>query len=365
VPKNGYGFDVKSGIVEIDGSFGEGGGQILRTSLSLASLTGRAVRVYNIRAGRKDAGLKPQHLLSAEAVRRITGGRLEGAGLGSQELFFYPGPLSSGRYIFDVAELKASAGSTGLVFQTVALPLSFARGGSYVKIKGGTHVEWSPPADYIKEVFLPVVARMGVRVEVNVPVKGFYPIGGGELDCDIGESKTPLKPLILHKRGDLRQVSILSTVANLPLNIARRQFERANQGLKAMGFEPEGSFEGVSSPGRGTFLFILARFENITAGFSALGRPGKRAEAVADEAVTSFASYIRGQGALDPRLADQAVLPMALASGTSTVTTTELTAHLTTNVWAIERFLPVRFRVEGEAGGKGTVRVKGAGFTPS
>jgi RNA 3'-phosphate cyclase len=280
---------VNNAIVEIDGSYGEGGGQILRTSLSLAALTGKAVRVYNIRAGRKDPGLKPQHLLGAEAVRRITGGRLEGAGLGSQELGFSPGRLSPGSYTFDVAELKASAGSTGLVFQTIVLPLSFARGESYLKIKGGTHVEWSPSADYIKYVFLPAVAPMGVSVEVNVPVKGFYPIGGGELDLRIGESKTPLKPLNINKRGELKGVSILSTVANLPLDIARRQLERAGKGVEDLGFKPEGRYEGVGSPGRGTFVFILARFENVAAGFSALGRLGKRAEAVADEAVGLFA----------------------------------------------------------------------------
>jgi RNA 3'-terminal phosphate cyclase (ATP) len=355
---------VKTLPVDIDGSFGEGGGQILRTSLTLSSLTGRAVRVYNIRVGRKSPGLKPQHLMSAEASCRITGGRLEGAVLGSKELIFYPDALRPGSYTFDVAETKASAGSTGLVFQTVSLPLSFASAVSNVKIKGGTHVEWSPPADYIKEVFLPTVQPMGISVSVNVPQKGFYPIGGGELDCRIqGAEAPPLKPLEVVRRGDLRGISILSTVANLPLDIARRQFERAKRRLGDMGFEPLGRFEEVSSPGRGTFVFILARFDNVVAGFSALGRPAKRAEAVADEAVSSFSSYISGQGALDKRLADQVLLPMALAGGESVITTIEVTKHLKTNVWAIEKFLPVSFSIEGEEGQEGTVKVKGSGYT--
>lgn len=334
----------------------------MRTCLTLACLTGTPVRVFNIRAGRRSPGLRPQHVLSASAAAHITGGALTGAEPGSREITFTPGPLSAGTYTFDVAAERASAGSTGLVFQTLALPLSFAPGTSRVIIKGGTHVEWSPSADYIKEVFLPAVKKAGVDIEVENPVKGFYPVGGGELLVTIKPCVRPLLPVTLTERGAITRISILSTVANLPLSIAKRQLDRAQERLGGLGAHVLGESVEVRSPGRGTAVFILAEFEKTRAGFSALGARGKRAEAVADEAAESFLAYLGASGVLDPHLSDQVMLPMALAEGVSAATTTEVTGHLRTNIHVIEKFLPVKFDIRGETGREGQVTVAGAAY---
>lgn len=348
--------------IEIDGSFGEGGGQILRTCLSLSCVTGLPFRAFNIRAGRKEPGLKPQHLLSVRAAAEVSGAEVAGDALGSLELTFNPGPLRPANYLFDVGGLASSAGSTGLVFQTIILPLAFAGSGSRVTIRGGTHVEWSPPADYIRDVFLSAAARFSVRAELENPKKGYYPIGGGEIEAKVLPSRPPLSPVEVVERGALLSVTVSSCASNLPVDIARRQEKRAVERLHAASVRPEAVSFTAPSPGRGTYLFILARFENITAGFSALGARGRRAEDVADEATDRFLSYFNRAGALDPHLSDQVAQCMALAKGRSTFTTTEVTPHLLTNIYVIERFLPVRFGVRGAPGEEGSVSVEGCGY---
>lgn len=337
----------------------------MRSSLTLAALTGSAVEVSNIRAGRKVPGLRPQHLLSAMAASRVTSGRIEGAGTGSRSMRFMPGPcVRPGDYAFDVAKGTGSAGSATLVFQTLGLPLAFAPGTSSVVIKGGTHVAWSPPADYLREVYLPAIAPMGVSFSVEVPLWGFYPIGGGELDVRIDPVDPPLKPLSLTERGTIRGASILSVVSNLPLSIAERQLAAARKGLRGLSIDAAVECREVPGPGRGTFLFITIEFENIKAGFSALGERGKPAEEVGAEAARLAVTYLDSTGAADPHLADQLALLMALARGRSTLTTTEVTGHLLTNIDIIKAFLDVEFIVTGRPGGPGTVQVDGAGFVP-
>lgn len=343
---------------------GEGGGQVLRTSLTLACLTGTAVEVFNIRARRPKPGLRPQHLLSARAASEITGGRLRGAGLGSTRLVFEPGYIKPGSYLFDVAKDASSAGSAGLVFQTVTLPLAYSGGPSRVEIRGGTHVKWSPPADYITEVYLPALAKMGAEAEAEVHKYGFYPVGGGEIEVEVSPLRHPLAPVDFTERGPLRRAFVRSGVSNLPLSIAERQLYRASERLKTLGLETEGECIEAKGPGRGTFLFILLEFENTTAGFTSLGERGKKAERVAEDAAGEAAAYLTRSGALDPHLADQLVMPMALAEGESSFTTTEVTGHLATNMKVIEEFLPVEFGLEGAPGGEGSLAVKGSGLKP-
>lgn len=337
---------------------------MLRTSLSLASITGKALEVRNIRAGRTKPGLMPQHLISAIAASKITEGSLKGAEIGSSTLVFRPGTRPvAGRYTFDVAERKASAGSTGLIFQTVAIPLVFATGPSRVAIKGGTHVAWSPTADYIRDVYVPVISSMGVDISIEIPRYGFYPIGGGELFVGINSVNGTLKPINLAERGRIISVTIRSAVSNLPESIAMRQLDSA---LKALGdISSEVRTECLTVPGaaRGTFLFILIETENIRAGFSALGERGKPAEKVGSEAARLALAYIESTGAVDPYLSDQLVLPMALARGVSSFKTTEITGHLLTNLDVIGEFLDVDFRVDGEPGFPGDVTITGAGVT--
>lgn len=349
-------------IVKIDGSHGEGGGQILRTGLALSAILGRPLEIFNIRVGRKEPGLKPQHVMSAKAVAALTDGRLGGAELNSQIMRFFPCKILNGRYSFDVASIKASAGATGLIFQTIIPVLSFANGPSEVSIAGGTHVPWSPPVDYLQEVFIPTVASMGLKVNMTIQRCGFYPIGGGRIDIAVKPCSKPLEPINLIERGKIKRLTVTSAVANLPVSIAERQKDRALKKLQTANCKFQNEIKEVTSPGKGTFLFILAEFENIKAGFIGLGAIGKRAEAVADEAADECLQYWKRKGALDPHLSDQIVLYMALAEGQSAFTTTRITNHLLTNIWVIEQFLPVKFEVKGNVGEEGVVFVKGAGF---
>jgi len=346
-------------MIEIDGSHGEGGGQILRTSLALSALTGTPVRINRIRSSRKTPGLKPQHLISAQAAAQICGGRLVGAQPNSTELRFKPGKVRAGRHAFDVG----TAGSVSLVLQTLLPPLAFCGNPSRILVKGGTHVAWSPTADYLRDVFLPTVTTMGLRAKLHIRRSGFYPIGGGEVEAIVEPSSGPLKPLRVKERGPLKFLRVISTVAHLPISIADRQLNRATHRLAEQGLVPKGETGTVEAPGKGSFCFIRADFENVGAGFSSLGELGKRAEQVADEAVEDFLEYWKGQGALDQHLADQVVLYMALAEGESVVTVSEVTEHLTTNIWVIEQFLPIKYSLEEDPSGRGgTLRVTGAAF---
>lgn len=352
--------------VEIDGTYGEGGGQLLRTALSLSCITGRPFKIHDIRAGRAEPGLKPAHILSARAAAQITGGLVSGAAIGSTTLTFEPGPLRGGSYTFDVGTVRAGAGSTGLVFQTAAPPLLFAPGQSRLVLKGGTHVQWAPPADYIKEVFLPALSKMGAAADFKNPVKGYYPIGAGEVCSVINPVKGPLKPFNALVRGKLLGVKITSAVSNLPESIAQRQLKKARERLGDVVplLHSEDSIVTVPSPGRGTYIFILAEYEFVRVGFSALGALGKKAEDVGYEAAQEFIRYLKGKGALEPHLSDQMVLFMALADGESTVTATEVTGHLNANIYVIESFLPVKFVVQGVPGTAGSVSVKGCALKP-
>jgi len=346
-------------MIEIDGSHGEGGGQILRTSLSLSVLTGTPVKISRIRSSRKTPGLKPQHLISAQAAARICGGRLIGAQPNSTELRFHPGKVQAGRHAFDVG----TAGSTSLILQTLLPPLVFGGSASRILVKGGTHVAWSPPADYLRDVFLHTVSTMGLRATITIHRAGFYPVGGGEIETMVEPSPAPLKPLRIKERGRLKSLRVISTVAHLPYSIAERQRNRATNRLTEQGFAPQGETGTVESPGKGSFCFIRADFENVRAGFSSLGAIGKRAERVADEAAEDFLGYWNDPGALDRHLADQVVLYMALAEGESIVTVSEVTEHLKTNIWVIEQFLPVKFGLEENPSGRGgTLRVAGTAF---
>jgi RNA 3'-terminal phosphate cyclase (ATP) len=334
----------------------------------LACLLARPVRIRNIRAKRKPPGLKPQHLLSALAAGEISGGDLSGARLGSTEVLFTPGPVRPGGYSFDVCSIKSSAGSTTLIFQTLLPAFSFARKTTRLTIKGGTHVPWSPSADYIQKVFLPTAAAMGINADVDVPVLGYYPVGGGELYSVIKPARLPLKPLELPERSRLKKIQITSTLSNLPVHIAKRQLERVvkrvrelqppEAGLHTECIEAPAGAGGVA--GRGTSVFILAEFEKGRAGFTSLGARGKPAEKVADEAADGLESFLKKEGALDPHLADQLILYMALAAGISTVSVSSITTHLKTNIHVVEKFLPVSFDVTGVESAPGMVCVEGA-----
>lgn len=348
-------------MIVINGSYGEGGGQVLRTSLTLSALLGQPMRIENIRAKRSKPGLQAQHLTGVWAIAQICDAELAGADLGSLSLTFKPrSSPQAGEYSFDVAQARkgGSAGATSLVFQTLLLPLALAPGQSRLTIDGGTHVAWSPPFHYLKHVYLPTLARMGLEAQAEIEKWGWYPIGGGQMTAAIsGRGESDLSGLDLVERGELKRLWGISAASNLPAHISQRQKKRADGYLRKRGFTPQIEMVEAPSPGTGTVVFLVAEYEHAVAGFFSPGRRGKPAEKVAEEACREFMAYHQSGACLDKHLADQLILPLALAPAPSAFTTSEITQHLLTSIWAVEQFLDVRFQIEGEEGEKGKVQV--------
>jgi len=285
-----------------------------------------------------------------EALSRISGAEARGTGPSSQEISFKPGPVTAGEYLFEIG----TAGSVVLLLQSLLPPLLFAKTPSRLVLTGGTHVPFSPPFDYLRDVFSPWLARIGVQVSCEIEQYGFYPRGGGKITARI----TPAAEICgvdLRKKGAVLSVVGRSCVANLPLSIAERQRKAAIDPLAA--HSPAIDTAIVPSPGKGTFLFIKVESEAGPAGFSALGAIRKRAEDVGREAAREALAYIGSRAALDSRLADQCVLFLALSKEPSTFTTSQVTTHLVTNLHVVRRMLGTRFEIEGSIGEPGTVRL--------
>jgi len=340
-------------MIEIDGTTGEGGGQILRSALTLSLLTGRRVRMVRVRARRDNPGLRFQHLMAVQAAARVGGARVAGDRIGSQELDFAPGPVAAGDYHFDIG----TAGAASLVLQTVLLPLALAAGPSGVAVTGGTHVPFSPCFHYLDWHWRPLMARLGVAFALEMPRAGFYPPGGGEIRAHIPGGARP-NGLELTERGRLLRVRGLSAVANLPGEIAERQRARTLRLLGDLECPVEVAVGSLPASSPGTVLALLAEFEQAQACFFALGERGKRAEQVAEEAASDLRGFLASGAVVDRWAADQLLLPLALAGKPSTLRTAEITLHLLTQVEVIGRFLPARIAVEGRLGEPGTVRVR-------
>jgi RNA 3'-terminal phosphate cyclase (ATP) len=348
-----------TGLLTIDGSYGEGGGQIVRTAVSLSAITGRSFRIHRIRAGRRDAGLRPQHLTAVRAVADVCAARMEGDAVGSRELIFEPTERPrAGEYVIDVQEAAGtgSAGSATLIFQALLPPLALASGPSHLTLRGGTHVRWSPPFHYLAEVYLPTLARGGFAVDVELHRWGWYPAGGGEIRAHIAPSDA-LTSLTLEERGRLVSVSGVSAASNLPDHIIERQAERVVARLRVRHIKAEIALERPPAASAGTVLFLLARYEDAVAGFTGYGRVRYPAERVADDAVDPLDRYIGRRAAVDAHLADQLVVPLALAAGASTYTTSAVTRHLLTVAWLVPQFLPREITVEGAEGRPGRVTI--------
>lgn len=323
-------------MIRIDGATGEGGGQMLRTALSLALVTGQAFRIENIRAKREKPGLLRQHSTAVLAATEIGSAQAEGAALGSKTLTFSPGKIRTGDFKFAVG----TAGSATLVLQTVLPALMTSNGTSRLTIEGGTHNTQAPPFDFLLKTFLPVLEKMGPEVTARLERYGFYPAGGGKITVNI-EPCAKLLPLQLKERGEITQRRVVAIVANLGRQIAQREVDTVGHFL---GWPKESMeiLETNNSAGPGNVVLIEAGSEGVMEVFTGFGRLGASAEKVASEAAGAARAYLASRAAADEHLTDQLLLPMALA-GAGCFTATKLSQHARTNMEVIAEFLPVKF----------------------
>lgn len=340
-------------MIIIDGSEGEGGGQVLRNSCALSLITGQPFRITNIRGGREKPGLMRQHLTAIEAACALGNADCEGLELKSSEIVFRPGTVKPGEYRFAVG----TAGSTGLVLQTVLMPLILADGPSRLVLEGGTHNMMAPPFDFIDRVFLPVINRMGPRVEARLIRHGFYPRGGGRIEVDI--TPAPLTPIDCMDRGALVSRSATAFFAGLPFDIADREIKVARRELEDW---PEDAFAVRQLPeeqGPGNILLLEAVFEHVTEIVSGFGQIGVPAERLANRSAGRIKGFLDSSAFAGPYLQDQLLLPFALAGGGS-FTTVKLSQHSLTAADIIARFLPVRIDCSTQADGAIRVAVSAA-----
>jgi len=325
-------------MIRIDGRTGEGGGQILRSALTLSAVTGQAFTIDHIRAGRSRPGLMRQHLTCVKTAAEVCGARVEGAEAGSTKVVFRPGEIRSGKYVAEIG----TAGGTGLVFQTLLPILLMADAESSLVIRGGTHAKAAPPFDFLKSCFLPAIAGSGVDVTLELGSPGFYPAGGGEIRAQICPSDLDTR-LTLLDRGELRRVRILAAVSNLSKKIAEREVKafRAEIGIE----DGDVAIESWVSPGPGNVVLAFADFEHHTEVFSAFGEYGVKAETVGRRLGIVVRDYLNSSALAGEHLADQLLLPMALGLG-GTFTAEVLSEHFRTNAETIRAFLDVEFETE-------------------
>jgi RNA 3'-phosphate cyclase len=319
----------------IDGAYGEGGGQIIRTAVALSAISQKPVKIENIRANRPNPGLQPQHLTAVSAVAKLCNAKTD-AKLGSTSVVFEPRKIKSGRQSINIG----TAGAISLVLQPAILVALNADGPVRLEITGGTHVQWSPTIDYMKTVFVFFMSRLGLDVNIETVYHGFYPKGGGVVKAEI----LPSKPLVLNliERGDLFSIDIVS-VASEDLKksaVAERQAEGFGKIMKADRY----AINYVSSPSPGSSFHAHAQFANTILGASALGKRGIPAQKVGQHAAIALKNEMSSGACIDSHMVDQ-ILPF-LAPGSRI--RASLTSHAKTNIWLIEQFMPVKFEIEND-----------------
>lgn len=329
-------------MIELDGATGEGGGQILRTALTLSMITGQPFRITNIRANRAKPGLMRQHLMAVQAAAQVSDARVEHAELGSTALSFAPKKIKGGDYQFAIG----TAGSCTLVLQTLLLALSHADSPSTVRITGGTHNPMAPPVQFLQRAYCRALAAMGVQVDISLVRSGFYPAGGGIVIASV-EPCAQMTQIALMERGERRAAYAEAIVAGIAANVGTRELECIGAG---MGWnESQLLMRGLpGEQGPGNAVLLTLEHEYVTEVFSAIGQKSLRAEAVAKMVVKEAREFIASGAAVGEHLADQLMLPMALAGG-GRYTAASVSQHALTNADVISRFLPVNvtFKEDG------------------
>ncbi len=338
-------------MITIDGSEGEGGGQIVRNACALSLITGKPFHIENIRGKRAKPGLMRQHVTAVEAACAIGGAEAKGLSVGAAELTFRPGTVTPGEYHFAVG----TAGSTGLVLQTVLMPLLLAGGPSRLVLEGGTHNSMAPPFDFIERCFLPIINRMGPTATAKLIRRGFYPRGGGRIEVDI--TPAPLNAIDCTQRGDLLSQRVQAVFANVPHEVADRMLKTARRDLPHW---PEACFTTRELPqeqGPGVILMLTSEYANVTEIVSAFGQIGVPAERLAKTAAARMRGFAASDAFAGPYLADQLLLPFAIAGGGG-FSTVKLSQHSRTAIDIIERFMSVRFAITDTDAGRHHITVR-------
>lgn len=331
-------------MIDIDGSYGEGGGQLLRTAIALAALTGKPFRIRHVRAKRASAGLAAQHLTAVKAVAELCQATVEGLAVGSRELAFVPGAMRGGRFRFDVG----TAGSITLVLQAL-LPVMLASARRFdIVVTGGSDVRAAPPLDYFERVLLPLLARLGARTVLTVVKRGYYPRGGGEIA--LGAAPSRLVAANLEERGKLLSVAGAAHVAHLPEHIALRMRNAALARLRSGKMEATPDIAArVLAPGAahgpGGAVVLWAQTERTVLGAGRVAQRGVPAERLGEEAAAELCADLAAGATLDVHAADQLLIYLSLAGGRSAFLARELSTHAETAMWLIGQFLPVNFSV--------------------
>lgn len=334
------------GFLEIDGSYGEGGGQLLRSAIALSCITKKPIKVYNIRSRRPNPGLQHQHLTAIKAAAEIAKADVRGLAVGSTTVFFEPREIEGGKYEFDVK----TAGSVTLVMQAILPILCFAKSPSEVAIIGGTDVPWSPTIDYFKHVVVENLKRIGVDAEVHLVKRGHYPRGGGRAILRVRPISRIL-PLSMINRGKILNVRGISHCTNLPEHVAARQAKAAIDVLRSEIEDVEIEEERSEGLGPGSGIALWANVEGSPRiGADAIGAKGKPAEEVGREAANKLLEELKSEMALDRHMGDMIVLYMAMAEGESRIGVSSLTLHTETMLWLTEKFFNVKWSVEKSDG---------------
>ncbi len=353
-----------SDFIVIDGSYGEGGGQILRTSLMLSCLTTIPIHVIRVRGKRRRPGLLAQHLAVLQAVARISQAEVKGASVGSNEFWIIPKKVVGGTFNFNVSQLKHSVGAISFIAQTLLPALLFCGRPSRLNIKGGTHIPLSPPHEFIEWAFIPFIADLGVRMRAIFNQPGFIPSGNGEVDYAIEPLNRTLKPVTLVERGPLSRMKLTALVSGFDNTTLEKMMQAGSERVAGRDVEVELIPRLYPGSDKASFACFCAHFDNVDAAFCSLGKQDDDPDNVVSEAAAKLISFLGNRCVVEEHLADQILIYLLLAEGDSVISVPCITSHLLTNIWVLGQFYPGRIKVDGILDEQGRIFVQGVGMEP-